>query len=139
MASSDGERETQHGVGDGLATGLHQGQAYPRLHAAGLRTSKGNPQLPRRTTVRKPVISMGVIDEKSFTLECITRCLQALRGRFDIVPFATCEDFLKSTKSYDLTLYHIYEDTSKWDAENQEFLSLQKLLKLSAGDNLIRC
>jgi DNA-binding NarL/FixJ family response regulator len=130
MASRDGERDTQHGVGDGLATGLHQGQASPRPHAAGPRTSEGNPQLPRRMTVGKPVISIAVIDEKSFTRECITRCLQALDDRFNIVPFATCEDFLESTESHDLALYHIREEISKWDRENQKYLSFKKLLNL---------
>jgi DNA-binding NarL/FixJ family response regulator len=130
MASRDGERDTQDGVRDGLATGLRQGQAYPCPRAAGLNTSGGNPQLPRRTTVRKPVISMGVIDEKSFTRECITRRLETLDDRFNIVSFATCEDFLKSVESHDLALYYIHEDASRWDIENKKYLSFKNLLNL---------
>jgi DNA-binding NarL/FixJ family response regulator len=88
------------------------------------------------------VISMGVIDEKSFTRECITMCLQALGGRFDIVPFATCDDFLRSGKGLDLILYHVHEDNSTWDNNNQTLLSFKKLLNmipviiLSDSDNL---
>ena len=84
------------------------------------------------------VISMGVIDENSFTRQCITRCLQALGDRFDILPFATCDDFLQSAESRDLILYHVHGDilyhvrggASKWDDNNQKFLSFKKLLNL---------
>jgi hypothetical protein len=34
MASRDGERDTQHGVGDDLAISRHRGEAYPPLDAA---------------------------------------------------------------------------------------------------------
>jgi DNA-binding NarL/FixJ family response regulator len=76
------------------------------------------------------VISMGVIDEKSFTRECITMCLQTLGGRFDIVAFATCDDFLQSGKCLDLILYHIHEDNSKWDNDTQKLLSFRTLLNM---------
>jgi DNA-binding NarL/FixJ family response regulator len=88
------------------------------------------------------VISMGVIDEKSFTRECITMCLQALGGRFDIVPFATCDDFLQSGKCLDLILYHAHEDNATCDNNNQTLLSFKHLLNmipviiLSDSDNL---
>jgi DNA-binding NarL/FixJ family response regulator len=130
MASSDGERDTPHRAGDKLATALHQGQDYLRLDAKGLGISEDHRRQPQLTSAGKSVISVGVIDEKSFTRESITRCLQALDDRFNIVPFATCEDFLSSTEGHDLTLYHIYEDTSKWHCENQKFLSFKKLLNL---------
>jgi DNA-binding NarL/FixJ family response regulator len=129
MASRDAERDTQHRVGDDLAISRQRGEAYPPLDAAGLRTSESHRRLSRLTSVREPVISIGVIDEKSFTRECITRCLQALDDRFNIVPFATCEDFLESTESHDLTLYHIHEEISR-DCENQKYLSFKKLLSL---------
>jgi DNA-binding NarL/FixJ family response regulator len=76
------------------------------------------------------MISMGVIDEKSFTRECITMCLQALAGRFDIVPFATCDDFLQSGRCLDLILYHIHEDNSKRENNAQKLLSFRTLLNM---------
>jgi DNA-binding NarL/FixJ family response regulator len=130
MASSDGERDTPHRASDERATGLHQGQAFPRLGAARLRTGESHIRPSQLTSVRKSVISIGVIDEKSFTRECITKCLQALDDQFKIVPFATCEDFLKSKQIYDLALYYIHEDVSMWDNEDQKFLSFKKLLNL---------
>jgi DNA-binding NarL/FixJ family response regulator len=129
MASESGGRDTQDRLGHNSAIG-RQGRTH--LGAPGPPTSEGHRRLSRPTSVREPVISIGVIDEKSFTRECITRCLQALDDRFNIVPFATCEDFLESTESHDLALYYIHEDVSMWDNEDQKFLSFKELLNLMA-------
>jgi DNA-binding NarL/FixJ family response regulator len=83
-----------------------------------------------RVSVRKAMISMAIIDEKSFTRECITRSLQALDDRLDIMSFATCEDCLQSTGSHDLILYHAHEAVVNWCADNQQLSSFKKLLKI---------
>jgi DNA-binding NarL/FixJ family response regulator len=84
----------------------------------------------RRIAVRNAVISMGVIDEKSFTRECITKSLQALDDRLDIISFTTCDDCLQHMGSHDLILYHPREAMGNWDDNNQQLLSFKKLLDL---------
>lgn len=77
------------------------------------------------------MISLGVIDEKSFTRECPTRCLQALDDRFDIAAFATCEECIRNIENYDLILYHVHEDLLRWDDNNQKLSFFKKLLNLA--------
>jgi DNA-binding NarL/FixJ family response regulator len=76
------------------------------------------------------VISIGLIDEKSFTRQCITRSLQALDDRLDIVSFPTCEDYLQHLRDRDLILYHAYEAATNWDLNNEKSLSFKKLLNI---------
>jgi hypothetical protein len=107
----------------------------PNAHARVMpkRTTRGYGRL-RQTTypicVSKAVISVAVIDEKLFTRECITKSLQALDERFDILSFATCDECLQHIRSHDLILYHAREAVANWDTTNQQFLSLIKLLKI---------
>jgi DNA-binding NarL/FixJ family response regulator len=110
---------------DPLGSMPPQSRAYPSFRAEDQRTNKEH-----RLSQLTSVIFIGVIDEKLFTRECITRCLQALGNRFDIMPFATCEDFFQSTESRDLVLYHIHEDASQWHGNNQKALSFKKLLNI---------
>jgi DNA-binding NarL/FixJ family response regulator len=125
MALNEGEGQTQsHTVGN-LAIAHHQNGVYLPSGVAGQRTNEDH-----HWSQPTSVISMGVIDENSFTRECITRCLQALGDRFDILPFATCDDFLQSAASRDLILYHAHGDASKWDDNNQKFLPFKQLLNL---------
>jgi DNA-binding NarL/FixJ family response regulator len=128
MVSEIGDGDSQNRLGHNSPIGPHQGRTY--LGAAGLRTSEGHRRSSRPMRAGKPVICMGMIDEKSFTRECIIRRLQALDDRLDIVPFATCEDVLKNAEGHDLILYYIHEDASKWDGQNQKFFSCKKLLNL---------
>jgi DNA-binding NarL/FixJ family response regulator len=125
MALKQSEGHTHYLAAGNLTTGCHQGRGYPSFRAEDQRTNEehGWSQLTS-------LIFMGVIDEKSFTRECITWCLQALGNRFDIMSFATCEDFFQSTESRDLVLYHIHEDASKFHDNNQKALSLKKLLNI---------
>jgi DNA-binding NarL/FixJ family response regulator len=76
------------------------------------------------------VISMGVIDEKTFTRECITRCLRALDDRFRIESFPTCDECLQPAESQDLVLYHLRDDPSHWDKNSQELISFKRLLSI---------
>jgi DNA-binding NarL/FixJ family response regulator len=80
--------------------------------------------------LKMSVISVGVIDEKSFIRECISRYLQTLGDRFDIVPFATCDDFLQTKEVCEVILYHIYDDTSDWKESSDHFLSVKRLLNI---------
>lgn len=127
MALKESEGHTRPAAVGNLATTCHEGRAYPRSGAIGQRANEEH-----RWSQPTSVISMGVIDEKSFTRECITRCFQALGDRFDIVPFATCDQFLQSmknpesTKNPDLVLYHVHEDAYN----SQKLLSVKKLLNI---------
>jgi DNA-binding NarL/FixJ family response regulator len=125
MALNESEGQTQGLAVGNLAIGCHQGGAHLPSGVVGQPTNEDH-----RWSQPTSVISMGVIDENSFTRECITRCLRALGDRFDIVSFATCDDFLQSTESRDLILYHVYQNASKWDDNNQKFLSFKRLLNL---------
>jgi DNA-binding NarL/FixJ family response regulator len=85
----------------------------------------------RLTSVRKAAISVGVIDEKSFTRECITRCLRTSDNRLDIVAFATCDDFLRTMTTHDVVLLHIHEDFSAWTGNNHKLAVFKQLLNIA--------
>jgi DNA-binding NarL/FixJ family response regulator len=130
MAPNENKGDTAHGAVGNLGTDrLPPTSAYLPLGPVRQRTKEkcfGS----RLTAVTKTMISLGVIDEKSFTRECITKCLQALDDRLDIVTFATCEECLERMGSYDLVLYHIHEDVSTWENNYYKLTSLKKLLTL---------
>jgi DNA-binding NarL/FixJ family response regulator len=80
--------------------------------------------------MRNAVVSMGVIDEKTFTRECIIRCLRTLDDRLRIEGFPTCDACLQSAEGQDLVLYHLREDPSQWDKNTQKLISFRKLLSM---------
>lgn len=61
-----------------------------------------------RRSSKRPMISIAMIDEHSFTRECIARSLRELSDDLEIVSFATCEDCLRSTVNHELFLYHVH-------------------------------
>jgi DNA-binding NarL/FixJ family response regulator len=94
--------------------------------------------------IKSPVISIAVIDEHSFTRECIARSLQEFDHKLDIASFAACDDCLKSTRTHDLVLYHAHESATHRDIfhhrcesaahheDDQERLAhLKRLLKIA--------
>jgi DNA-binding NarL/FixJ family response regulator len=91
--------------------------------------NEARPPLPPGS-IRSSVISIGLIDEKSFTRECITKSLQALDDRLDIVAFPTCEEYLQNMGDQELVLYHIYDEMSKLYSDNKSTLCVKKLLRL---------
>jgi DNA-binding NarL/FixJ family response regulator len=80
--------------------------------------------------MKNSVISMGVIDEKTFTRECIIRCLRTLDDRLRVEGFATCDECLQTAEGQDLVLYHLREDSSQWDKNSQKLISFRKLLSI---------
>jgi DNA-binding NarL/FixJ family response regulator len=80
------------------------------------------------TPMSNAVISMGVIDEKTFTRECIIRCLRTLDDRLRIVAFPTCDECLQTAEGQDVVLYHLREDLSQWD--KNRLISFRKLLSI---------
>jgi DNA-binding NarL/FixJ family response regulator len=94
--------------------------------------------------VRLPVISIAIIDEHSFTRECITSSLREFGDNLDIASFAACDDCLQSTRTHDLVLYHAHESVAyhrilyhthesvAHHADDEEHLAcLNKLLKIA--------
>jgi DNA-binding NarL/FixJ family response regulator len=73
---------------------------------------------------------MGVIDERTFTRECITRCLRTLDERLRVEGFPTCDECLQIAEGQDLVLYHLREDPSQWDKNSQKLISFKKLLSI---------
>jgi DNA-binding NarL/FixJ family response regulator len=116
------------GVSD-ITTRLPLISAYPSIGAVGQRANERH-RRSRLTSVRKTAISMAVIDEKSFTRECIIRCLQALDDRFNIAAFATCDECLQKLEGNDLVLYHVHEDILRLDVNNHKILSLKRLFNM---------
>jgi DNA-binding NarL/FixJ family response regulator len=78
------------------------------------------------------VISMGVIDEKTFTRECIVRSLRTLDDRLRIAAFPTCDEYFQTAEGHDLVLYHLREDPSQWDKNSPKLISFRKLLSIVA-------
>lgn len=61
-------------------------------------------------SVRNPIISIGLVDEHSFTRECITRSLKEVDHSLDTVPFKTYDDFLRDTRDFDIIIFHVHQD-----------------------------
>jgi DNA-binding NarL/FixJ family response regulator len=84
-----------------------------------------------RTPVRSSVISIAVIDEHSFTRECIIRWLQEVGDGVDTVSFGAYEDCLQSARNLDLILYHAHERAAGHDNEHQRLAPLKELLEVA--------
>ena len=80
--------------------------------------------------MRNLVISMGLIDEKRFTRECITQSLQTLDDRLRIKGFPTCDECLQSVEDQDLVVYYLREDPSQWDNNSHKLVSFKQLLSI---------
>ena len=80
--------------------------------------------------MRNAVISIGVIDEKRFTRECITQSLRTLDDRLRIKGFPTCDECLQTAEDQDLVVYYLREYPSQWDKNSQKLISFRKLLSI---------
>ena len=90
-----------------------------------------------RISVSTAIISLGVIDEKLFTRQCITKGLLALDERLKIVTFATCKECLEGTEGTDLVLYHMHDSISSGNNNSsvnylKELLDVVPVIILSA-------
>src|SRR5712671_6257379 len=88
--------------GNTMAVNLPLTSADTRLRDLDESTGEGarlsQPRSHRRSS-KRPMISIAMIDEHSFTRECITRSLRELSNDLEIVSFSTCEDCLQSTRN----------------------------------------
>jgi DNA-binding NarL/FixJ family response regulator len=85
------------------------------------------------------MISIGVVDQHSFTRDCITRSLQDLADDLEVISFTTTEDCLLSAKALDLILYHAHENAHQHNgtqlASIRQLLEIAPVIVLSAADN----
>jgi hypothetical protein len=77
--------------------------------------------------VRNPVISIGVVDEHSFTRECITRSLREADHSLDTVPFKTYDDCLRDARELDIIIFNAHEDLERY-RNNDKKLAFQTIL-----------
>jgi DNA-binding NarL/FixJ family response regulator len=86
------------------------------------------------------MISIGVVDQHSFTRGCITRSLKDFDDSLEVISFTTSEDCLQSTKALDLILYHEHENVQQNNgtrlAPIRNLLEIAPVIVLSAADNL---
>jgi DNA-binding NarL/FixJ family response regulator len=90
-----------------------------------------------RQTLRNGPISLALLDEHSFTRETIAIALQAACHLLEIVPFATVDEFLGSTPSYDLVLFHAHENIGNIWRPESKYLRLRDLP--SIGPTVVLC
>jgi DNA-binding NarL/FixJ family response regulator len=84
-------------------------------------TARDNP------SVRNPSISIGLVDEHSFTRECITHSLKEVDPNLDAVPFKTYDDCLQSTRNLDVIIYHVHN--VEYQLCSEKHLTLLTVLK----------
>jgi DNA-binding NarL/FixJ family response regulator len=80
--------------------------------------------------MRNAVISLGVIDEKRFTRECIIQSLRTLDDRLRIEGFPTCDECFQTAEGQDLVVYYLREDLSQWDENSQKLICFRRLLSI---------
>ena len=124
------DRGTESRELGGLAPRSLEPTATDPIYAGNHQTHDGYVPRTDENPSRKVLISIGLIDEKSFTRECISRSPQAVDHRFTVGSFVTCEDYLEYAGGDDIVLYHTHEATANWDINNQWVLSLKRLIKI---------
>jgi DNA-binding NarL/FixJ family response regulator len=87
----------------------------------------------------KPGISIGVVDQHSFTRGCIARLIRGLDDSVAVVAFETVGDCLRSSGAVDLILYYAHDGFH--DTKDVRLAPVRKLLEiapviiLAAGDD----
>jgi len=76
-------------------------------------------------------ILIGLIDNHSFTRQCITGFLKEVSSAFDFIPFESCEDFLQHGGRFDLILYHQSEQVKFSDTSDTAPSRIKTLAKIA--------
>jgi DNA-binding NarL/FixJ family response regulator len=79
---------------------------------------------------RKPMISIGLVDEHSFTRECITRSLKEADHSLDTVPFKTFDDCLRDARDFDIIIFHVHQDIEHYKNSDKQIAFLTVLKEL---------
>jgi DNA-binding NarL/FixJ family response regulator len=75
------------------------------------------------------VISIGVVDQHSFTRGCIARSLKDFDDDLEVMSFTSSEDCLRSVSALDLILYHTHQ--SVHDSNDTRLAAIRKLLQVA--------
>jgi len=81
-------------------------------------------------SARNPVISIGLVDEHSFTRECITRSLKEADHSLNTVPFKTSEDCLRDTRDFDIIIFNLHQAIERPGDNNKQLAFLTVLKEL---------
>jgi DNA-binding NarL/FixJ family response regulator len=85
------------------------------------------------------MISIGVVDQHSFTRGCITRSLKDFDDDLEVTSFTTSDDCCLSATTLDLILYHVHEDVHQRNGTRlawiRQLLEIAPVIVLSAADN----
>ena len=77
------------------------------------------------------MMSIGLVDEHSFSRECITRSIKGLYDSLDLVSFRSCDDCLKGGKDLDVILYHAHQSAADDPSDRQGLAPLKNLLEIA--------
>jgi DNA-binding NarL/FixJ family response regulator len=113
-----------------LATTFANPQAPGEYGAASGRDAQSE-AIPCKIPDRNAMISIAMIDEHSFTRECITKSLQEIYRLLDITSFATCDECLQATRKYDLILYHAHESLANGNNDHKVLASVKRVLQIA--------
>jgi DNA-binding NarL/FixJ family response regulator len=108
------------------AAQVHAGEAHEPSDEGDSRSQSTICKLPDRNAM----ITIAVIDEHSFTRECIAKSLKELCNLLDIAAFAACDECLRSSGAHDLILYHVHESVATQD-NGQPLADIKKLLDIA--------
>jgi DNA-binding NarL/FixJ family response regulator len=78
-------------------------------------------------SIRKPMISIGLVDENSFTRECITRSLKEADHSLDTVPFKALDDCAREARDFDIIIFHIHQEMEDYKTIGKKFEVLKEL------------
>jgi DNA-binding NarL/FixJ family response regulator len=97
------------------------------------RLSEESPQSQRRSysAGRNDRTLIAVVDEHSFTRECITGFLQEFDDTFDIIPFASSANLMQSTKLFDIILYCDWKADLNHNNKNKQSIKLGPLVQVA--------
>jgi DNA-binding NarL/FixJ family response regulator len=84
-----------------------------------------------KLSLRNPMISIGVVDEHSFTRECITRSLRGFDDSLAVVSFGTCDDCLQTTRGLEVVLYYAHHSVVHNSSDDQALVPVNTLQKIA--------
>jgi len=86
-------------------------------------------QTRRKASAQGGMISIGVVDQHSFTRGCIARSLEGFDDNLEVMSSTSYEDFLQETDIPDVILYHVHRLPD--DFEGKGVAALKKLTEVS--------
>jgi DNA-binding NarL/FixJ family response regulator len=82
-------------------------------------------------SVSNRMMSIGVVDEHSFTRECIATSLAQVDPQLDLLSFNSCDGCLQSTRDLDVILYYAHQSAAHNSNDGQQLAPLKNLLEIA--------